>query len=77
VDKGERVGILGKNGAGKTTLFAFSPAPWTTSRRGLRGEGTPRGTYLQIHVYPALYTVEDVLRTAFDRVREMTRRWNA
>ncbi len=66
VNAGERVGIMGRNGCGKTTLF-----------RILTGELTPdEGTIVlatdkklglisQIPHYPAGYSVEDVLRTAF------------
>lgn len=73
VDKGERVGILGKNGAGKTTLFRIlTGAMDYDAGEASVARGRRVGLISQIPVYPALYTVEDVLRTAFDRVREMS-----
>ena len=63
---GECVGIMGRNGCGKTTLF-----------RMLTGElepddgvivfapGRKIGLISQIPVYPAGYTVENVLRSAY------------
>ena len=74
IDTGERVGLLGRNGSGKTTLF-----------RILTGEVRPDegevflapdrrlGLISQIPVYPAGYTVEDVLDTAFVRLRTIQR----
>jgi ATPase subunit of ABC transporter with duplicated ATPase domains len=72
IDSGERVGILGKNGAGKTTLFRIL----TGEERADAGEvsiasGKRLGLISQIPVYPADYTVEDVLETAFLDLREM------
>ena len=74
VDTGERVGILGRNGAGKTTLFRIL----TGQERADSGDvlispGKRLGLISQIPVYPAGYTVEDVLRTAFQDLREMER----
>ena len=72
VDTGERVGILGRNGAGKTTLFRIL----TGQERADSGEvllapGRRLGLISQIPDYPADATVEDVLRTAFDELKEM------
>ncbi|MGN0970160.1 MAG: ABC-F family ATP-binding cassette domain-containing protein, partial [Evtepia sp.] len=72
VDTGERVGILGRNGAGKTTLFRIL----TGQERADSGDviiapGKRLGLISQIPVYPAGFTVEDVLRTAFDDLRAM------
>ena len=66
VQAGERVGIMGRNGAGKTTLFRI-----LTGEIGFdSGEvtfapGKKVGLISQIPNYPADYSVEDVLRTAF------------
>jgi len=66
VQAGERVGIMGRNGAGKTTLFRI-----LTGEIGYdTGEivfapGKKVGLISQIPNYPADYTVERVLRTAF------------
>lgn len=72
VDTGERVGILGRNGAGKTTLFRIL----TGQERPDGGTvtvapGKRLGLISQIPVYPAGYTVEDVLRSAFDELKDM------
>ena len=66
IQSGERVGIMGANGAGKTTLFKI-----LTGEIGYdTGEiifapGKKVGLISQIPNYPADYTVEQVLRTAF------------
>ncbi|MDD5938646.1 MAG: ATP-binding cassette domain-containing protein, partial [Clostridiales bacterium] len=72
VDQGERVGLLGRNGAGKTTLFRILTGelePDEGEARTAPGKGV--GLISQIPVYPAGYTVEDVLNTAFDHLRAM------
>ena len=66
INEGERVGIMGRNGCGKTTLFRIltgeiSPDEGTV----MIAPGKKRGLISQIPHYPAGYTVEDVLRTAF------------
>ena len=73
-DTGERVGILGRNGAGKTTLFRIL----TGQERADSGDvilapGRRLGLISQIPVYPPGYTVEDVLRSAFEDLRAMER----
>ena len=66
IQSGERVGIMGRNGAGKTTLFKI-----LTGEIGYdTGEvvfapGKKVGLISQIPNYPADFTVERVLRTAF------------
>ena len=72
IHTGECVGIMGRNGCGKTTLF-----------RMLTGEIEPdEGTIVfapdrriglisQIPVYPQAYTVEDVLRSAYQDLFSM------
>ena len=72
VDSGERVGLLGRNGAGKTTLFRILTGELTPDE----GEvSLPRdrriGLISQIPVFPAGYTVEDVLRSAFARMEAL------
>ena len=72
IDQGERVGLLGRNGAGKTTLFKIltGELDWDDGEvRIAPGKGV--GLISQIPVYPPEYTVEDVLRTAFDKLRAM------
>ncbi|MFR8819022.1 MAG: ATP-binding cassette domain-containing protein [Evtepia gabavorous] len=70
VDTGERVGILGRNGAGKTTLFRIlTGQEEADSGEVILSPGKRLGLISQIPVYPAGYTVEDVLRTAFDDLK--------
>ena len=69
VDSGERVGLLGKNGAGKTTLFRMLTGQLEPDEgEASVAPGRRIGLISQIPVYPAGYTVEMVLRTAFDRL---------
>ena len=72
VDSGERVGLLGKNGAGKTTLFRMLTGELEPDEGEVQlGAGRRVGLISQIPVYPAGYTVEDVLRSAFARMYRM------
>lgn len=74
VDTGERVGLLGKNGAGKTTLFRILTGELEPDEGQVSvASGKRVGLITQIPVYPAGYTVEEVLRGAFQRLREMER----
>ena len=78
VDQGERVGLLGRNGAGKTTLLRILTGelrPDDGEYRIAPGKGV--GLISQIPVYPPEYTVEDVLRTAFDHLTAMEREMEA
>ena len=72
VDSGERVGLLGKNGCGKTTLLRILTGvlDWDEGEVVLAPDKRV-GLISQIPVYPAGYTVEDVLDTAFRPLREM------
>ncbi|MBQ9968043.1 MAG: ABC-F family ATP-binding cassette domain-containing protein [Oscillospiraceae bacterium] len=75
VQSGERVGIMGANGAGKTTLFKI-----LTGELGYdTGEvifapGKKVGLISQIPNYPADFTVERVLRTAFSELDGIRRK---
>ncbi len=78
IDSGERVGLLGCNGAGKTTLFKILTGEMDyDSGQVLIAPGKRLGLISQIPVYPAEYTVEDVLRTAFARTKTMQEEMNA
>ena len=72
IDAGERVGLLGKNGAGKTTLFRILTGELDYDEGDVViASGRRVGLISQIPVYPAGYTVEDVLRTAFSRLHNL------
>ena len=72
VDQGERVGLLGRNGAGKTTLFKILTGELDYDEGSVViGQGRRVGLISQIPVYPAGYTVEDVLRSAFSRLESL------
>jgi len=72
IDQGERVGLLGKNGAGKTTLFKILTGELDYDEgQVIIGQNRRIGLISQIPVYPAGYTVEDVLRSAFSRVQKL------
>ena len=75
IREGERVAIMGRNGAGKTTLLKI-----LTGQIGYdAGEimiapGKKMGLISQIPVYPAGYTAEDVLRSAFAELAALKRK---
>ena len=72
VDTGERVGLLGKNGAGKTTLFRILTGELEPDEGQVSVASGKRVRLIsQIPVYPAGYTVEAVLRAAFQRLQDM------
>src|SRR5574344_2311662 len=72
IDQGERVGLLGRNGAGKTTLFRIlTGAMEPDEGRVVIGSGRRIGLISQIPVCPEGWTVEDVLRSAFSRLRNL------
>ncbi|WP_368257769.1 ABC-F family ATP-binding cassette domain-containing protein, partial [Intestinimonas butyriciproducens] len=74
VDTGERVGLLGKNGAGKTTLFRILTGELEPDEGQVStASGKRVGLISQIPVYPVGYTVDRVLRSAFDRLKELER----
>ena len=74
VDTGERVGLLGPNGCGKTTLLRILTGEVDYDEGEVMvAPGKRLGLISQIPVYPAGYTVEDVLDTAFASLYEMER----
>ena len=75
VNSGERVGILGHNGCGKTTLFRILTGELDYDEGEVMiAPGKRLGLISQIPVYPAGYTVEDVLRDAHRRLYAISRR---
>ena len=74
VQAGERVGIMGRNGAGKTTLFRILTGEiGYDSGEVIFAPGKKVGLISQIPKYPAGYTVEQVLRTAFAGLEKLKR----
>lgn len=72
VQAGERVGIMGRNGAGKTTLFKILTGEiGYDSGEIVFAPGKKVGLISQIPNYPADYTVEQVLRTAFAALEKL------
>ena len=72
IDQGERVGLLGRNGAGKTTLFRILTGELDHDEGQVSiASGHRLGLISQIPVYPAGYTVEAVLRSAFARLESL------
>lgn len=66
---GERVGILGRNGAGKTTLFRIITGEVRPDAGNVVVAGGKRlGLISQIPVYPENYNVDDVLKSAHERI---------
>ncbi len=67
VQEGERVAILGRNGCGKTTLFRILTGEMDYDDGEVYVNPNKRlGLISQIPCFPAGYTVEQVLRSAYD-----------
>ena len=82
VNEGERVALLGANGAGKTTLLKLLTGQLEPDEGEIFLAPRKRvGLISQIPIYPAGYTTEDVLNSAFrhlDAIRaQMTELENA
>ncbi|MBE7009659.1 MAG: ABC-F family ATP-binding cassette domain-containing protein, partial [Ruminococcaceae bacterium] len=72
IERGERVGLLGRNGAGKTTLFRILTGEISADAGDVIFAPNRRvGLISQIPVYPDGFTVEDVLQSAFTRTRAL------
>ena len=70
IQEGEKVAILGRNGCGKTTLFNILTGQMEYDEGEVFVNPHKRlGLISQIPHFPAGYTVENVLRSAF---RELT-----
>ncbi len=78
IHEGECVGIMGRNGCGKTTLFRLLTGELTPDEGEIMiAAGRKLGLISQIPKYPAGYTVEDVLRTAFLPLKRLRERMEA
>lgn len=72
IKAGERVGIVGPNGAGKTTLFKLLAGIESPDAGELyRAKGTVWAYLPQTPSYPAEWTGEDVIASAFTEVRKL------
>ena len=75
IQEGERVAILGRNGCGKTTLFNILTGQMDYDSGEVYVNPNKRlGLISQIPKFPAGYTVEDVLRTAYSGLMKLKAR---
>ncbi|MCD7749592.1 MAG: ATP-binding cassette domain-containing protein, partial [Oscillospiraceae bacterium] len=78
INQGERVALLGPNGAGKSTILnLLTGALEPDEGEIVTAPGKRIGLISQIPVYPAGYTTEDVLRSAFRHLDELRERLTA
>ena len=78
ISAGECVGIMGRNGCGKTTLFRLLTGELTPDEGEITiASGKRLGLISQIPHYPAGYSAEDVLRTAFASLETIRRKMDA
>ena len=69
IQEGERVAILGRNGCGKTTLFNILTGQMDYDDGEVYVNPSKRlGLISQIPKFPPEYTVEDVLRSAYEEL---------
>ena len=74
IERGERVGLLGDNGSGKTTLFKIISGELDYDSGDILIPSDRRiAVVSQIPVYPAEFTVNDVLNSTFSELFEVSK----